>query len=169
LGPPFGDKHFVQFVTLDQRDRPRAEIARAWVDRLTAAIRRVDRRHLVTVGLVDWSLDRPGLTSGFVPEKVAGNLDFVAVHLYPESGRLEEASLRLKGFSIGKPVVVEETFPLRCSTEELAAFITSSRKDAHGWISFYWGKPPKELRKSNKLGDAILLQWLERFQELAPR
>jgi len=34
------------------------------------------------VGLVDWSLDRPGLTSGFVPEKIAADLDFLCVHLY---------------------------------------------------------------------------------------
>jgi hypothetical protein len=31
LGPPFGGKHFVQFVTLDQADRPRPDIARQWL------------------------------------------------------------------------------------------------------------------------------------------
>ena len=41
------------------------------VQRLTRAIREKDKRHLLTVGLVDWSLDRPGLTSGFVPSKIA--------------------------------------------------------------------------------------------------
>jgi Cellulase (glycosyl hydrolase family 5) len=89
LGPAFAGKHFVQFVTLDQRDRPRAEIARQWVRHLNAAIRSQDKRHLVTVGLVDWSLDRPGLTSGFVPEKIVGELDFLSVHLYPEAGKVE--------------------------------------------------------------------------------
>jgi hypothetical protein len=39
---------------------------------------------LLTVGLVDWSLDRKGLTSGFVPEKVADDLDLGSVHLYPK-------------------------------------------------------------------------------------
>jgi Cellulase (glycosyl hydrolase family 5) len=76
LGPPFGGKHFVQFITLDQQDRPRPDIARQWVHHLAVAIREKDKRHLITVGLVDWSLDRPGLTSGFVPEKVADDLDF---------------------------------------------------------------------------------------------
>src|SRR5262245_27848576 len=83
------------------------------------AIREKDKRHLITVGLVDWSLDRKGLTSGFVPGKVADDLDFVSVHLYPKSGKLDEAARTLKGFSVGKPVVVEETFPLKCSPEEL--------------------------------------------------
>jgi hypothetical protein len=85
LGPPFAGKHFVQFVTLDQKGRPRPQVARAWVTRLTAAARKEDPRHLVTVGLVDWSLDRPGLTSGFVPTEIAGELDFLAVHV-PRGG-----------------------------------------------------------------------------------
>ena len=82
---------------------------------LPAAVREKDRRHLITVGLVDWSLDRKGLTSGFVPEKVVADLDFVSVHLYPESGKLAEAVQTLQGFSVGKPVVVEEVFPLSAS------------------------------------------------------
>ncbi|HKB37367.1 MAG TPA: cellulase family glycosylhydrolase, partial [Gemmataceae bacterium] len=82
LGPPFGDKHFVQVITLDQQNRPRPDIARAWIRHLVAAIRKVDQRHLVTVGLVHWSLDRKGLTSGFVPEKIVADLDFLCVHLY---------------------------------------------------------------------------------------
>jgi hypothetical protein len=62
LGPPFAGKHFVQFVTLDQKERFRRDIARQWVHHLAVAIREKDKRHLITVGLVDWSLDRKGLT-----------------------------------------------------------------------------------------------------------
>jgi hypothetical protein len=120
---------------------------------------------LITVGLVDWSLDRPGLTSGFVPGKVADELDFLCVHLYPQTGKLDEAHKALKGFSVGKPVVVEETFPLGCSTQELGRFIDESQKDAAGWISFYWGTPPDELQKSKDLGDAILFDWLKDFRK----
>lgn len=152
---------------LDQADRPRPDIARRWVDHLVASIRKTDKRHLVTVGLVDWSLDRKGLTSGFVPEKVTENLDFVAVHLYPETGKLDEAAKTLDGFSVGKPVVVEEMFPLKCSPKDLDAFIEKSGKDAAGWISFYWGEAPDELRRSTEIGDAILLQWLELFEKRA--
>ena len=170
LGPPFFDGScFVQFITLDQQGRPRPSIARAWIRHLVAVIRTVDRRHLVTVGLVDWSLDRKGLTSGFVPEKIASDLDFLCVHLYPETGKLGEALETLKGFSVGKPVVVEETFPLRCSPEALDTFIDRSGKGAAGWISFYWGKPPVELRRSKEMGDMILLKWLELFGKRVPR
>ena len=168
LGPPFAGKHFVQCITLDQRDRPRPEIAGAWLQHLTQSVRKVDNRHLVTVGLVDWSLDRPGLTSGFVPRMVAEHVDFLCVHLYPESGKTTAALETLAGFAVGKPVILEETFPLKCSSDELAEFVRESRKSATGWISFYWGKPIAELRQSQELGDAILLQWLEKFEKLSP-
>ncbi|HEV3343187.1 MAG TPA: alpha/beta fold hydrolase [Pirellulales bacterium] len=167
LGPPFGGKYFVQFVTLDQQDRPRPEIARQWVRHLTAAIREKDKRHLITVGLVDWSLDRPGLSSGFVPTKIAADLDFVAVHLYPKAGKLDEALKTLAGFAVGKPVVIEELFPLSCSAAELGEFIEASKKHAAGWIGFYWGKTPEELRQSKSVADALTLGWLELFQRNA--
>lgn len=163
LGPAFAGKHFVQVITLDQEDRPRPEIGRMWVEKLTAAIREKDKRHLLTVGLVDWSLDRPGLTSGFVPDKVAGNLDFLCVHLYPEKGKVDEAIKTLAGFSIGKPIVIEETFPLKCSMDDFAEFVERSKTDACGLIGFYWGKPPEELRRSKTIGDALLLGWLDFF------
>lgn len=165
LGPPFAGKHFVQFITLDQQGRPRHEIARRWIEHLVGAIREVDQRHLITVGMVDWSLDRPGLTSGFVPEKTTERLDFVSVHLYPERGKLAEARETLRGFAVGKPVVVEEIFPLRCSPDELVQFMRDADEDAAGWISFYWGKTPAELESSNELGDVLLRLWLNRFQE----
>jgi hypothetical protein len=164
LGPPFAGKHFVQFVTLDQAGRVRSDIARQWVRHLAAAIREKDQRRLLTVGLVDWSLDRPGLTSGFAPEKVAEGLNFVSVHLYPEKGKVRESLETLAGFAMGKPVLIEETFPLKCSTEELEQFIDGSQKHAAGWIGFYWGKPPAELRQSNTIADALTLSWLELFE-----
>jgi hypothetical protein len=167
LGPAFGGKHFVQVITLDQADRPRPDIARRWVHHLTAAVREKDKRHLITVGLVDWSLDRPGLTSGFVPAKVAGDLNFVSVHLYPRAGKVDEALKTLAGFAVGKPVLVEETFPLACSPRELEEFIEASRRHAAGWVGFYRGKPPEELRRSKTISDALTLGWLELFQRKA--
>lgn len=167
LGPAFGDKHFVQCISLDQKDRPRPEIAAAWLQHLVRAVRSVDKRHLVTVGLVDWSLDRPGLTSGFVPRVMVEHVDFLCVHLYPENGKSAEALETLAGFAVGKPVVIEETFPLKCSSEELVEFIQASKKSASGWISFYWGKPISELRESKEFVDALQLQWLEQFEKLA--
>src|SRR5262245_63537607 len=87
------------------------------------AIREKDKRHLITVGLVDWSLDRKGLTSGFVPGKVAGDLDFVSVHLYPKKGKVGEALKTLAGFAVGKPVLIEETFTLACSPKEVEEYV----------------------------------------------
>jgi hypothetical protein len=167
LGPPLGDKHFVQVIALDQMGRARPAIARDWIRHLTAAVRKQDKRHLVTVGLVDWSLDRKGLTSGFVPEMIIDDLDFISVHIYPEKGKTDEALKTLEGFALGKPVVIEETFPLKCSTAEFEQFIDGSKKHAAGWIGFYWGRPPEKLRESKKLGDMILLKWLEYFEKQA--
>jgi hypothetical protein len=167
LGPPFAGKHFVQFVTRDQAGRPRPDVARQWIGTLASALREKDKKHLITVGLVDWSLDRPGLTSGFVPGKVAADLDFVSVHLYPKTGKVKEALDTLAGFAVGKPVVIEETFPLACSPEELGQFIDDSKKHAAGWVGFYWGKPPDELRRSKTFADAVTLGWLELFEKKA--
>jgi hypothetical protein len=167
LGPAFAGKHFVQFITLDQADRPRPDIARQWVHQLAAAVREKDKRHLLTVGLVDWSRERSGLTSGFVPAKLADELDFVSVHLYPRKGQVDEALQTLAGFAVGKPVLVEETFPLACSPQELGAFIDGSRKHAAGWLGFYWGQPPDELRRSKTISDSVTLGWLELFQRKA--
>jgi len=167
LGPAFAGKHFVQFISLEQGSRTRPAIAVQWIKKLSAAIRKHDRRPLITVGLVPWSLDRKGLTSGFVPEKIAGELDFISVHMYPERGKLTEAIETLAGFSVGKPVVIEETFPLKCSIAELEQFIEDSRKYAYGWIGFYWGKTHEEYKQSAGIRDALMLKWLEFFEKKA--
>jgi hypothetical protein len=166
LGPAFAGKHFVQFITLELAGRPRWDVARQWTETLVAAIRQHDASHLITVGMVDWSLDGPGLTSGFVPQRVADQLDFIAVHLYPERGKLPAACATLAGFQIGKPIVVEETFPLKCSPQELAALIRECN-DVAGWISFYWGQSAAECRESESIAGAITADWLETFTVLA--
>jgi len=171
LGPPFagGERgHFVQFITLDQAGRPRPTVARKWIEHLVAAIRKHDRRHLITVGLVPWSLDRPGLNSGFVPREIAEPLDLVCVHIYPEGSKINEALETLSGFAVGKPVVVEEMFPLKCSVEELDEFIRRSEGTACGWIGFYWGKTVEECRTSKSFADAFMYAWLKFFQSQAP-
>lgn len=169
LGPAFAGKHYVQRISLDSKDRPRPDIGVAWVRQLVAAIRKHDKQHMITVGLVDWSLDRPGMFSGFTPQKIVGDLDFISVHLYPESGKVAEALKTLAAFSVGKPVVIEETFPMKCSLAEFADFIEGSKKHAAGVMGFYWGKPVDEMRKSKDFADAIVLAWLEFFEKNAPR
>jgi hypothetical protein len=166
VSAPYAGESFVEFITRDSKNRPRVEIARRWIRRLTAAIRQHDTRHLITVGMMEASLDRPGLTTGLVPQKLVGDLDFLSVHLYPKSGKVNDALVTLGGFSVGKPVLIEETYPLHCSMNEMERFIVESKNDAAGWIGFYWGEPPDELRRSKSLDDAVTLAWLELFSRL---
>ena len=168
LGPPFAGKHFVQWISREGNGRERPEIAHSWIRQLVAAIRAEDSSHLITVGLVDWSLPRPGLDSAFHPQVVAPELDFLSVHIYPEKGKVSEAIETLRLFNVGKPVVIEETFPLKCSREEFDEFFQRSRPHAAGWIGFYWGRTPDECRRSNELADAFMLGWLEWFQKAKP-
>lgn len=170
LGPAFADKHFVQFITLNRQGRVRSEIARQWIHSLRDAIRKHDKRHLITVGLVPWSLERPGLTSGFTPERIADELDFLSVHLYPEKAQLENALETLRAFSaVGKPLVIEELFPLKCDTGELREFIEKSREHVAGWIGFYWGQSLEELRFAKTISEAMTRSWLELFVGLTPQ
>jgi hypothetical protein len=169
LGPPFGESTFVQCISLSQGDRPRWEIAKKWIATLSDAIRKHDRRHMITVGLVDWSLDRPGLTSGFIPEKIADQLDFLCVHLYPQEGKEKDGLATLAGFAVGKPIVIEETFPLACPLPKFEKFLDDSKTNATGWFGFYWGKTPAECRKSTTIPDAMMLGWLEFFQKNAAK
>ncbi len=169
LAGAFAGKHFVQFITLSAAKRPRHEVARQWIRTLVAAIRKHDQRHLVTVGLVPWSLPRRGkLSSGFNPKEIAGELDFLAVHIYPEKGEIDEATEIIKAFAaVGKPVVIEETFPLKCGVDELGLFIDRVRPDVQGWISFYWGKTIKDYQAGSTIGDAVMAQWLVLFRTRA--
>jgi hypothetical protein len=80
---------------------------------------------------------------------------------------VKDALDTLAGFAVGKPVLVEETLPLACSPKELEEFIEGSREHAAGWLGFYWGKPPEELRRSKTISDALTLGWLELFEKEA--
>jgi hypothetical protein len=164
VGPPFGGKQYVQFIALDPQKRPRAKIAQAWVRTLVEAIRKQDRGHLITVGLLPGTPDRADAWSGFDPKEL-GDLDYLSVHIYPKRGEVDAALKILARFAVGKPVVIEETFPLECSVDELGQFFDASRKHAAGWIGFYWGRTPEELRQSKELADHFVLAWLEFFEK----
>jgi hypothetical protein len=159
LGPAFaGVYYYVQYITLDQEDRERTEIARDWPRGMTAAIRKHDKRHMITVGML------PTSGSGFVPKEVAHELDFLSVHIYPESAKIQQSLDTVKEFSVGKPLVIEEVFPMKCSVGELRDFLQRAR--VAGWMGFYWGKTMEEYRRSDSISDAIMLGWLELFQQM---
>ncbi len=169
LGPPFAGKHFVQWISREGKGRERSDVARAWIRQLVGAIREEDPEHLVTVGLVDWSLPRPGLDSAFHPQVIAPEIDFLCIHLYPEKGKVNGAVETLKLFNVGKPVVIEETFPLKCSATEFDEFFRKSRPHAAGWVGFYWGQTLEECRRSKEIPDAFMVHWLEWFQQARPQ
>lgn len=164
LAGQFGGKHFVQRIAKDLRGRTRREIARAWVAQLVAAIRRVDQRHLITVGVIPWAHTWPNAKPVFYSPEVSELLDFVSVHFYPEAGEVERALEALKVYEIGKPLVVEEMFPLKCKVEELDAFIEGGRGFVDGWFGFYWGMSLREFSTGElSRGDAITKEWLRYF------
>ncbi|MBN1815721.1 MAG: glycosyl hydrolase 53 family protein [Sedimentisphaerales bacterium] len=159
----FGGKYFVQRISLALEGRTRKQVARAWVDRLVSAIRKHDSCHLITVGVIPWVHVFPKASPLFYSPEVSENLDFASVHFYPDSGEVDKALTALKAYDIGKPLVIEEMFPLKCSVSELGTFVEQSRSFTEGWISFYWGKTPAECKQSGQLADALLYNWLEYF------
>lgn len=168
LAGELGGKHFVQRLTLDLKGRTREQAARAWVDRMAAAIRKHDRDALITVGVIPWALVFPGAKPLFHSKAVGENLDFAAVHFYPETGKVDEALNVLKVYDTGKPLVIEEMFPLKCGVDELGEFIDRSRPFADGWIGFYWGKTIEEYgEQPETIAGAITRKWLELFRKKA--
>lgn len=168
VGEPLGGKYFVQRLTLDLAGRTQQEVAKQWVAKLTSAIREVDQRHLITVGSIPWAHVFKGAKPLFESEEVGGPLDFYSVHFYPKSGEVQKALDALKVYEVGKPLVVEEFFPLACSIEEADEFIEKSKGYVDGYISFYWGATIEENEKKNTIGAAITAQWLKYFRDHAP-
>jgi dienelactone hydrolase len=137
-GTLLGGLDFIQFITRDPTGRPRHEIATAWIDKMSAAVRAEDPRGLITVGMLPWVTGWKHF-SGFVPKEVAPHVDFISVHIYPKTKQPDEAFTALRECAVGKPVLIEETFPLECNVAELEAFLRASRSVACGWVSHYDG------------------------------
>lgn len=167
LAGELGGKHFVQRITLDAKDRSREEIAKAWIAQLTTAIRKVDPDRMITVGVIPWAHTFPNAKPLFHDPEVGKPLDFVAVHFYPKKGDVSGSLKALKVYDIGKPLVVEEIFPLKSSLEETMQFIEESKTYTDGWISFYWGKTIAENEAVGDLKGAIIAAWLKSFSDLA--
>ena len=169
LAGELGGKFFVQRLTLDLAGRSREQVAKAWVDRMAAAVRAEDPAGLVTVGVIPWAAVWPAAKPLFYAKDVGAALDFASVHFYPKKGGVEKALKALAVYDVGKPLVIEELFPLACGLDELDAFIEGSRPLADGWIGFYWGQTVEELAAAPPdIGRAILRGWLDDFRRRAP-
>lgn len=165
-GGELGGFRYVENLTLDPGRRDPLRITREWMDTLIPAIRRRDPRALVTCGAF-FLFDTPGSwTLGGDVERVSEPLDFISVHLYPKAGKVDVALDLLRRLAeSGKPVLIQETFPLSCGLPEYRRFLDGARGGAAGWISFYWGTPIDELKKSGRMKDALLAAWLEFFRD----
>jgi hypothetical protein len=115
--------------------------------------------------VIPWALTFKGAKPLFHDAEVGKPLDFVSVHFYPRTGQVDAALDALKVYEVGKPLVIEEMFPLKCGLEDLDAFIKKSRAFTDGWISFYWGKTIKEYDKDADISGALMTQWLRYFKE----
>jgi len=160
--------YFVQRIAKEIKGRTQVEIAAAWVKQMTQAIRKADADTLITVGVIPWAQIWPNAKPIFYAPGAAKHLDFVSVHFYPRKDKVPADLAALKVYDIGKPIVIEETFPMSCSHEEFATFITESRATAEGWISHYFGKTIAEHRKEKDLKNAIIATFLEYWQKNAP-
>lgn len=160
-----GDVEFCQRLSLDPGKRNGNDIFRQWTGQMTAAIRKHDRTHLVTIGMLPF----PGAYKA-----VAEQLDFVSPHLYPKTGKVDDEIALLKQFDWGKPIVIGETFPLSCGVDDLRAFLLKSRGTAHGWIGHWPDESPAtlaEMKRSGKatIHSAIWLSWVDLFKEIGPQ
>jgi len=153
---------YCQVITLDPKARDRTQLAIDWTRKMTAAIRQHDRHTLITVGLLPFPTG-----AGFDAQALADHLDFISVHYYPKKEMLDDQTQFLKKFKTPKPLIVEEIFPLNCSTADLNEFMSKTPFVA-GWVGFYWGNRPQDLQKSTAPADRMVASWLDFFQSHNP-
>ncbi len=80
---------------------------------------------------------------------------------------MDKALAALAVYDTGKPLVVEEMFPLECMLDELREFVARSADRADGWFGFYWGKTIEDYAKETDIQSAVMRLWLEYFKERA--
>ena len=168
LAGEFAGSHFVQRITLDLAGRTQKEVAKAWIDKLVSAIQKHDDLHMITVGVIPWVHTFPKAKPLFYSNQVAANLDFACVHFYPKKDDVDKALTALSAYDIGKPLVIEEMFPLHCNMKELAVFIDTSHKYVDGYIGFYWGKTIDQYNENTDLPSALTKSWLKYFRDQKP-
>jgi hypothetical protein len=164
-GGQLGKYEFTQLLTLDRRGRSQKEIFSEWINEMTSAIRKEDKHTLITVGL--FSFMNANFNNTIAPE-----LDFLSGHFYPKTGHINESMKRLRNFKTGKPVVIEEIFPLKIDTAGLTDFMRRSKSIATGWMGHYlMSYSLKELEKvTHKTPkEAIYQNWLSMFVQLKPQ
>jgi hypothetical protein len=164
FGPRWFDgRSHVELISRDPAGRPRNAVALQWLRAMAVAVRSKDPSRLITVGLFSIDDQTGDLGIGLTPHDLALELDFLSLHLYPTSGKLEVASRELEHLSVGKPVVIEEAAPLECSVGELKPLVEDTVRKGVGWLGFYWGDGM--LRERSK---TPMAEWVGALRRLAP-
>jgi hypothetical protein len=158
-----------QFIVLDPAGRDRGEIARAWVRRMSDAIKRYDNAALITVGMLPFSAAEGEPSLGFDAMGLMNTVDLDCVHVYPgKPPTFDFAMLALGRFDRDRPVVIEEFFPMGCEPTDLPAFVEMTKTHADGWLGFYWGQTVEELERSTDPTDVKTREWLTLFPKMKP-
>lgn len=168
-GTPLGGYYYVESLTLDPGKRTREQVTKEWIATVSAGIRKNDPGRCVTAGMFFLFEVPGGLTLGPDLKAYADGLDYLSVHMYPKDATVDSNLKLLETIRIGKPVIIEETFPLSCTVESHRKFLEGSRATASGWIGFYWGRSLAECRGSKDMKDAFMLRWLEYFTAEGPK
>jgi hypothetical protein len=149
---------FVQSIAV-RRGRSARRLARSWTELLATAVRGQDDRP-VTIGLL------PTLNDGFVPENVADLLDMLVVHEYPQQGHADASIAVVRRFAYAnKPVLLGETFPLRCDAAGLRRFLLGANRYLVGAFEFFDGRDPEQMSVSTG-ADALYQASLRQFVAL---
>lgn len=167
-GQPLGDFYYVESLTLEPGMRSRQELTREWMRTLIPVIRKNDPSRLITCGMFFLFEVPAGLTLAPDPKVLAEDLDYFSIHMYPKDAAVDNNLKLLGTIQVGKPIVIEECFPLGCSMPAFKRFFLGTRETVSGWIGFYWGKTIEECRRSNGMHDAFVRQWLEFFVAEGP-
>lgn len=139
--------HYVQYIVRELRGRDPDRLARQWTKLLRDAIRSVDRRHLVSIGML------PLRGGAFDPANVADLLDLVTVHVYPDAEGAAAATALVRYFAIRhRPLLLGETFGL--DRAKLESFLLGARRWLDGSLSFYDGRAPEDVGRTT-MTDAL--------------
>jgi hypothetical protein len=157
-GGEFGGYTFVQRIVRESAGRDPSRLARRWIRRLRASIRKYDRRHLIGLGLL------PDPAGPFGAANVADLLDVLLIHEYPDEGRADEAISVVREFAAQrKPVILGETAPLLASPSTWQSFLRGARPYLDGYLSFYDGRTPSQ---ATGAADSWYAAMLEQFNAL---
>jgi hypothetical protein len=168
-GEGLGGFHYVEVLTKDLAGRNRVDLTRQWIATLTKPIRKNDPRRMVTAGSFFLFEVPTGLTLGQEPKQALQGLDFASVHCYPKDGKVSALVDLLGTLKLGKPILIQEMFPMNCSFESFEAFVTGSRAHVSGWTGFYWGRSLEDMKGSKEPVDLLMTAWLTWFRDEAVR